>query len=55
MCDRTIYNYETGEDEQCPNPETEPHPCPFRVEVNGDYESLCTCCHDCECNCRENV
>lgn len=31
------------------------HPCPYRVEMNDDSETLCTCCDHCEGICAEEV
>jgi hypothetical protein len=36
------------------NPATEPHQCPFKIEIQGD-SSLCTCCEECESVCRMEV
>jgi len=33
------------------NPASEEHTCPYASEINGDDESLCTCCADCEDEC----
>jgi hypothetical protein len=33
----------------------EPHPCPYQEEMNDDRETLCTCCPDCEKNCRLSI
>lgn len=27
------------------------HTCPFAEVIHGDYESLCTCCPECEYQC----
>lgn len=32
-----------------------PHTCPFAVEIDDDNESLCTCCEECEENCRMDI
>lgn len=28
------------------------HTCPFKTEVNEDFDSLCRCCESCEEQCR---
>lgn len=28
-----------------------PHTCPYSEEINGDSETLCTCCDACEQSC----
>lgn len=33
----------------------EPHPCPFKIELNGDYDTLCTCTPDEESKCAEDI
>ena len=37
------------------NPATEPHTCPYAEEINGDYETLCTCCEECQQNCIQDI
>lgn len=37
------------------NPATEPHKCPYRVEINDDEEFTCTCCEDCEYECAQDI
>ena len=34
---------------------TEPHTCPFQVEINGDEETLCECCSECEGECAMDI
>lgn len=41
--------------DSCEHKETEPHPCPFMENVNGDATTLCTCCADCENQCEQDV
>ena len=36
------------------NEATEPHECPFAVEVNNDHE-LCDCCDACTQKCTDDV
>lgn len=42
--------------EQCENCKSregteELHTCPYAEEINGDQESLCNCCAECQHNC----
>jgi len=37
------------------NEAQEPHPCPFDEEMDIDTENLCTCCEECEEECRQNT
>lgn len=39
----------------CHNPAEEPHTCPYKTEINDDYESLCNCCSECEQECRWDI
>ena len=32
-----------------------PHTCPFRTEVHDDFVTHCTCCTDCQRECREDT
>ena len=32
-----------------------PHTCPFKSDINGDNETLCRCCSDCEHNCLMDI
>jgi hypothetical protein len=31
------------------------HTCPFSEEINGDSESLCTCCEYCTHQCAQDI
>lgn len=31
------------------------HPCPYGSEINGDNETLCNCCEDCEHECAMEI
>ena len=31
--------------------DTSLHTCPYKTEINDDYESVCDCCSDCEYEC----
>ena len=31
------------------------HTCPYREEINGDSETLCNCCSDCEHTCAMDI
>lgn len=44
-----------GHCDGCPNPASGPHPCPYREEIHGDSESLCTCCPDCTHQCAMDI
>ena len=37
------------------NPVQELHTCPYQVDMFGDTETLCNCCHECEGNCCQDV
>lgn len=39
-----------GEHQQKP-----PHPCPFKEEIHGDEDALCTCCEDCAHECAMDI
>jgi hypothetical protein len=39
----------------CDTEVIEPHTCPFAEDVNGDSESLCTCCEHCEDDCAMDI
>ena len=32
-----------------------PHTCPYAEEIAGDYETLCTCCDECETQCCQDI
>ena len=40
---------------RCEKDEIEEHTCPFAEEIHGDYESLCTCCAECEHQCAMDI
>lgn len=33
----------------------EKHPCPYRIEMGDDAETLCTCCSECRDECAMDV
>lgn len=37
------------------NPSTQPHICPYKEDINGDIESLCNCCDDCQNICCDDI
>lgn len=39
----------------CSNPGLPDHPCPYREDVNGDHESQCNCCADCQNACAMDI
>jgi hypothetical protein len=39
----------------CTHRKRKAHPCPYRVELDGDKATLCTCCKACEQNCALDV
>ncbi len=40
----------------CPaHEQDEPHPCPFRSEIEDNAEPFCTCCAHCTERCAENI
>jgi hypothetical protein len=40
---------------KCDNPAMGTHLCPYKKEIYDDYDTLCTCCEECEDNCRLDV
>lgn len=32
-----------------------PHLCPFKGELESDYETQCMCCHYCEAQCHGDI
>ena len=44
-----------GEKCVCREVVIEEHTCPFKEEINDDYESLCNCCEYCTQNCRWEI
>lgn len=37
--------------QRCKRPGQPPHTCPYAEEINGDSETLCTCCAECRQEC----
>ncbi len=47
---------EDEEDKKCTcAEETEDHTCPYQEEINEDYESMCSCCEECEYQCSMDI
>lgn len=42
-------------DERILPPGEPPHTCPYREELGDDYETLCTCCADCQHECAMDI
>lgn len=41
---------------RCPHaPTDDPHPCPYRSDVNNDDDTLCRCCDACRHECAQDV
>jgi len=38
----------------CGREQTEPHECPFGVEINDDHRE-CTCCNACQRECADDI
>lgn len=43
--------YHCGEEHE----KTKPHPCPYLAEIHDDEETFCTCCKECEDECRGDI
>lgn len=41
----------------CKHPDdlTEPHTCPFAVDINDDRDTLCRCCENCQDDCAMEI
>ena len=39
---------------RCKHEQTEPHECPYAVEINDDHEP-CTCCDSCAGECADDI
>jgi hypothetical protein len=33
----------------------EKHPCPFNIEIRGDYDDVCNCCINSEDECAADI
>ena len=40
---------------KCNNPAELPHSCPYQRDVNNDPAICCTCCAECETECRDII
>lgn len=50
-----IYEFDGKENEHsCQHERVTPHKCPYRWELHDD-ETLCSCCEECEDNCRDDI
>ena len=46
---------ETPETCGCGGINVELHTCPYREDINGDYETLCSCCSECTHQCLMDI
>jgi len=37
------------------NPATKLHSCPYQIEINNNNDPYCTCCEDCENECKADI
>lgn len=37
------------------NPMEADHTCPYSEDINGDYETMCNCCSDCQDECAMEI
>ena len=37
------------------NPAEHPHTCPYQTDINDNYETLCNCCLECQCECAMDI
>ena len=37
------------------NEASEDHTCPYESEINGDDETMCNCCSECEYDCGQEI
>ena len=51
----SLVSSKVSENNKCQNPATAPHTCPYQDEINGDDETLCTCCESCEHSCAMDI
>jgi hypothetical protein len=40
---------------KCGDDAEPPHPCPFKEDIHGDDETLCTCCKSCRHDCLMDI
>lgn len=40
---------------KCGNDADDLHTCPYKEDINGDYESLCNCCSACRNECAKDI
>jgi hypothetical protein len=53
--DMVQIEFETNDYCTCDRSDITAHTCPFRVEIDEDYEFKCECCPYCENECRMNI
>lgn len=46
---------QNNECSNCNEYSIEPHTCPFKVEINDDSETLCSCCESCTHECAMEI
>ena len=40
---------------KCGEPGLANHTCPYKTDLNGDYDSLCNCCENCQVLCADEL
>ena len=46
---------EKEEMKNCGHTKEKPHSCPYGEDIYDDFETLCTCCADCEEQCAMDI
>lgn len=41
--------------QKCGNKAQPMHPCPYRSDIDGDNETMCNCCEECQHECAMDV
>ena len=49
------YIMSTGSCRGCKQPAAEPHSCPWKGDIKGDYETQCNCCERCTHECSQDI
>lgn len=54
----SVFSFENGS-EICPkcdeNHALQEHPCPYKMELENDRETMCVCCKSCRNECARDV
>ena len=52
LCEAFNPHIDTG---LCPNKKIAKHECPYKMDIDNDFTTMCDCCHSCSNDCFRRI